>query len=75
VDEYDDSQAENRTSYKPRHRCLTCGRAMTWRDVRIQWGRLKNLGIEDTKSFLPRCQKCITRRLAAWEANQEATHG
>ncbi len=42
--------------------CIECRRPMTWAQQRVQFGRLKRLGISAAhiKATLPRCQKCLT---------------
>jgi hypothetical protein len=43
-------------------KCLDCNYPMTWEHQRRQFGRLMRLGmsVQDAKSILPRCQKCMT---------------
>lgn len=47
------------------NKCLRCGKNMTWRERRYQFGRIIRHGIsfEDAKELMPKCQKCVTLAL------------
>jgi hypothetical protein len=61
----------------PKIRCLGCKRGLTWADQRAQFGRLRRRGLttEEAKTFLPRCQKCVTRELRLRRGNPIRNQG
>jgi len=42
--------------------CKRCQRAMTWAEVRVQFGRMmrRGLSVDEIKKIQPCCQKCVT---------------
>jgi hypothetical protein len=47
-------------------KCLTCGFSVSWAEERQQFGRLvRTYGFspQEAKALLPRCSKCLTRKL------------
>jgi hypothetical protein len=45
--------------------CTICRKRLTWADCRRQYARLLERGrtVEEIKSILPRCSKCVTALL------------
>ena len=46
--------------------CRDCRNRVTWAELRRQYGRLVNHGLEpaQAKQILPRCPKCVTAVLS-----------
>jgi hypothetical protein len=57
------------TTTTPKNRCRDCRNRMTWAALRVQCGRClrRGLTIEQARAAQPRCQKCMTKYLRAFD--------